>query len=125
MSESKICLLCGTHFPETEDPSVCPICEDERGLGCVPPEGQPFTTLEAFRSSHPCVVREEGPSAWVTRPDPAMIPLSASAVARVAMSVEPFVFDRIYGGWFWTRTERDAKDVFARSVRRYLHTLEA
>ncbi len=264
-----ICLLCGSHFPETQDPSLCPICEDERGLGFVPAKGQPFTTLEALRSSHSCVVREEGPEltgigmepafsagqrallvstpegnllwdcipliddvaveavrargglaaiavshphfygamvewsrafdgvpiyvhaadrAWVTRPDPAivywegethallgltlircgghfdgatvlhwpagaegrgalltgdpisvtpnrhvsfmyaypnLIPLSASAVRHLGKSLEPFLFDRIHGGWFRTRIERDAKDVFARSVRRYLRALEA
>ena len=43
----------------------------------------------------------------------------------MAKSVEPFVFDRIHGGWVGTRIERDAKDVFARSVQRYLRALEA
>lgn len=264
-----VCLLCGSHFPETESPSLCPVCEDERGLGFVPARGQPFTTLAELRGSHTCIVREEAPGltgigmepsfaagqrallvstsegmllwdcipllddvaveavrargglaaiavshphfygamvewsrafgdapiyvhaadrAWVTRPDPAivywegetralfgltlircgghfdgatvlhwpdgadgrgalltgdplsvtpnrqisfmyaypnLIPLSASAVRRVAKSVEPFAFDRIHGGWFGTRVEHDAKNVLAGSVERYLRALEA
>ncbi len=54
---------------------------------------------------------------------PNLIPLSAVAVTRVVKSVEPFVFDRIYGGWH--RIGRDAKAVVARSTARYLHALGA
>jgi hypothetical protein len=270
MSEPFLCGLCGSHFPEKRDPPVCPICEDERGLGYVPAKGHPFTTLEALRSSHRCVVREEDPDltgigmepsfaagqrallietsegnvlwdcipliddvgieavrargglaaiavshphfygsmfewsrafgdvpiyvhaadrGWVTRPDPAivywegetqpllarltlircgghfdgatvlhwpggaegrgalltgdpisvqtsrhvsfmyaypnLIPLSASRVRAVVESVDPFVFDRIYGGWFGRRIARDAKTVVSRSAERYLRALEA
>jgi len=30
---------------------------------------------------------------------PNMIPLNARAVERIVQAVEPFAFDRIYGGW--------------------------
>ena len=55
-SGPRVCLLCGSHFPETHGASLCPICEDERGLGRVPQRGHAFTTLEALRSSHGCEV---------------------------------------------------------------------
>jgi hypothetical protein len=263
-----VCRLCGSHFAGMPDPPVCPICEDERGLGYVPARGHPFTTLAELRSSHRCVVREEEPGltgigmepsfgagqrallietregnllwdciaviddaaveavrargglvaiavshphfygamsewsrafggvpvfthaadrAWVTRSDPAivywqgdthalpggltmirggghfdgaavlhwpagaegrgalltgdpisvqtkrhvsfmyaypnLIPLSASGVRAIVESVEPFVFDRVYGGWFGRRVPRDAKAVVSRSAERYLRAL--
>ena len=31
---------------------------------------------------------------------PNLIPLSAAAVRRIVAAVEPFAFDRIYGGWW-------------------------
>ncbi len=263
-----VCRLCGSHFPGAEPPVACPICLDVRGLGRTP-EGEPFTTLEALRSTHHCVVREEAPDLtgigvkprisagqrallvqtpegnvlwdcvpilddtaveavrdrgglaaiaishphfygamvawsrafdgapvyvnaadrqWVTHPDPSIVywegdtqsrvggitlvrcgghfdgatvlhwpagaegrgalltgdpmsvtpdrhvsfmyaypnylPLPASAVRGVVRSVESFAFDRIYGGWSWTRIEQDAKDVLARSAQRYIAALE-
>ena len=54
----------------------------------------------------------------------ALLPLPASAVRSVVKSVESFAFDRIYGGWTGTRIERDAKDVLARSAKRYIAALE-
>ena len=54
---------------------------------------------------------------------PNLIPLSAAEVGRVVKSVEPFAFDRIYGGWFWTRIDRDAKQIVARSAERYVRRL--
>ena len=54
---------------------------------------------------------------------PNLIPLSATKVRPVVKSIKPFSFERIYGGWFWTGIERDAKAVVARSAQRYLHAL--
>ncbi len=265
----QVCSACGAHFPDAGNlPDACPICEDERGRGAVPPGRQAWTTLEKLRESQRTITREHEPGlvgigmepafsagqralllqtragnvlwdcipliddagveavravgglqaiavshphfytamaawshafngvpiyvhaadrAWVTHPDPAivywegetrllpgdltlircgghfdgatllhwpggadgrgalltgdpiavtpnrhvsfmyaypnLIPLSASKVGRVVKSIEPFSFDRIYGGWFWTRIERDAKSVVARSAERYLHAL--
>ena len=56
---------------------------------------------------------------------PNLIPLSGTAVHRVVESIEPFSFDRIYGGWFWTRVESDAKAVIRRSAERYLQAVGA
>ncbi len=56
---------------------------------------------------------------------PNFIPLSASKVRGVVASVEPFAFDRIYGGSSWARIEQGAKGVITRSMQRYLHALEA
>jgi hypothetical protein len=42
----------------------------------------------------------------------------------VVEAVEPFVFDRIYGGWFGRRVPRDARAVVFRSAERYLRALE-
>jgi hypothetical protein len=51
---------------------------------------------------------------------PNYIPLNATAVRRIADTVAPFAFDRIYGAW-WDRTvSSDAKALFGASVRRYL-----
>lgn len=55
---------------------------------------------------------------------PNLIPLSAASVRSVVKSVEPFAFDRIHGGWWGTRVERDAKEVLARSAQRYIAALE-
>ena len=51
---------------------------------------------------------------------PNLIPLPARAVRRIAGAVEPFAFDRMYGGWWDRVADRDAKSRLARSVERYL-----
>jgi hypothetical protein len=54
---------------------------------------------------------------------PNRLPLSEAAVRGVAAAVEPFSFDRIYGGW-WTPVLRSgARDVVLRSAERYLQLL--
>jgi hypothetical protein len=53
-----ICVTCGTQFPESaRPPEHCPICEDERQY--VNPDGQQWTTLDALRSSHRTILKEE------------------------------------------------------------------
>jgi glyoxylase-like metal-dependent hydrolase (beta-lactamase superfamily II) len=55
---------------------------------------------------------------------PNLIPLSAAAVRRIAEKLEPWEFDRLYGG-FWGRVvERDAKDAVRRSADRYIAAVE-
>src|SRR5581483_2493616 len=39
-----------------------------------------------------------------------IIPLSAPAVRRIADTLEPYDFDRIYGGWWDTVVEADGKN---------------
>lgn len=51
---------------------------------------------------------------------PNMIPLNASAVRHIVAAVDPFAFDRIYGGWFDSIVRHDAKAVVRRSAERYI-----
>jgi len=51
------------------------------------------------------------------------VPLSAAAVRRVALSVEPLSFDRIYGAFAHRTVAAGAKQVIARSVERYCNAL--
>ncbi len=51
---------------------------------------------------------------------PNYIPLNASTVRHVADTLEPLAFDRIYGAFWPGVVRRDAKEVLARSVERYL-----
>ena len=54
---------------------------------------------------------------------PNMIPLNASAVERIVRSVEPFAFDRIYGGWWDYVVSTDAKAAVKRSAERYIKAI--
>jgi hypothetical protein len=52
---------------------------------------------------------------------PNLIPLSAAAVARIWMTLEPFAFDAIYGAFFDRGViPRGGKDAVKRSVERYI-----
>lgn len=51
---------------------------------------------------------------------PNYIPLNAAAVRRIASSVAPLAFDRIYGAWWGRNIESGAKAAFDASVVRYL-----
>jgi hypothetical protein len=55
---------------------------------------------------------------------PNLIPLSGAEVRRIAATVEPFAFDRIYGAFHPRQIESDAKGAVRRSVQRYLRFLE-
>jgi glyoxylase-like metal-dependent hydrolase (beta-lactamase superfamily II) len=54
---------------------------------------------------------------------PNLIPLPARSVERIVQAVEPFAFDRIYGGWFDRVIASDAKTAVARSAARYLQAI--
>ena len=54
---------------------------------------------------------------------PNLIPLSISEVRRIASTVEPFAFDRIYGAFHPRQVDADAKAVIRRSVERYAQYL--
>jgi hypothetical protein len=54
---------------------------------------------------------------------PNLIPLSTTAVERIAGAVKPFSYDRIYGAW-WDRAIRsNAQAVVADSVARYVRAI--
>lgn len=51
---------------------------------------------------------------------PNTIPLNATAVQRVVHAVQPFAFERIYGGWWDSVVTTDAKAAVSRSAERYI-----
>lgn len=55
---------------------------------------------------------------------PNLLPLPARAVRRVAASVEPFQFERIYGGWWDRVILSEAEGAVRRSAERYIRQLE-
>jgi hypothetical protein len=64
-----ICVTCGTQFPESaQPPDRCAICDDERQY--VPPEGQKWTTMEALRSSHRNLIKQEEAGLYSITPEP-------------------------------------------------------
>jgi glyoxylase-like metal-dependent hydrolase (beta-lactamase superfamily II) len=54
---------------------------------------------------------------------PNLIPLPAREVRRIVTTVEPFAYDRIYGGWPGRDILSDAKGAVARSAERYLKAI--
>ena len=54
---------------------------------------------------------------------PNRLPLSEAAVRGVVAAVQPFAFDRIYGGWWVPVLRSGAKDTVRRSAERYIQHL--
>jgi glyoxylase-like metal-dependent hydrolase (beta-lactamase superfamily II) len=54
---------------------------------------------------------------------PNLIPLSARTVQQIIGAVEPFRFERIYGGWFGRVVAADGKRAVARSAERYMSAI--
>ena len=54
---------------------------------------------------------------------PNMIPLNERSVERIVQTVEPFDFDRIYGGWWDYHVAQDAKSALKRSAQRYIKAI--
>lgn len=55
---------------------------------------------------------------------PNVIPLDAAAVRRIVAAVEPYPFDRLYGGWRGSIVAADAKGAVERSAARYIARIE-
>ena len=51
---------------------------------------------------------------------PNMIPLGAGAIRHIVAAVEPYPFERLYGGWSGSVVGSDAKGAVRRSAERYL-----
>src|SRR5207249_1866669 len=51
---------------------------------------------------------------------PNLIPLGPAAIDCILKTLEPFSFDKIYGGWWKANILTDAKAAVARSAERYL-----
>jgi glyoxylase-like metal-dependent hydrolase (beta-lactamase superfamily II) len=54
---------------------------------------------------------------------PNMIPLNAKTVEHIVESIEPYPFERIYGGWWDLIITSDAKAAVKRSAERYLKAI--
>jgi glyoxylase-like metal-dependent hydrolase (beta-lactamase superfamily II) len=54
---------------------------------------------------------------------PNYIPLSVSAIEKIAKAVEPFEFDRVYGAFWDMVIEQDGKRAVKRSAERYLRAI--
>jgi glyoxylase-like metal-dependent hydrolase (beta-lactamase superfamily II) len=59
---------------------------------------------------------------WVTfmRSYPNYIPLPPKDVRAIVAAIEPYQFDRIYGGWFGNDVREGAKEAVRRSAERYI-----
>ena len=51
---------------------------------------------------------------------PNLIPLSAPEIERIVEAVEPYEFDRIYGGWWGRNVIEGGKEAVRRSASRYI-----
>ena len=51
---------------------------------------------------------------------PNLVPLGAGAIRSIVAAVEPYAFDRLYGGWSGSVVASDAKEAVRRSAARYL-----
>ena len=63
---------------------------------------------------------------WVTfmRSYPNFIPLPAEMIRSVLAAIEPYAFDRIYGGWYGNDVREDARAAVQRSAERYIRWAE-
>jgi hypothetical protein len=55
---------------------------------------------------------------------PNLVPLPVSTIRRIAEKLEPWEFDRIYGGWWGQIVEHDGKNAVRRSAARYIAAIE-
>lgn len=56
---------------------------------------------------------------------PNLVPLGAAEIRRIVAAVEPYAFDRLYGGWPGSVVAEDAKGAIRRSAERYLGRIAA
>jgi glyoxylase-like metal-dependent hydrolase (beta-lactamase superfamily II) len=54
---------------------------------------------------------------------PNYVPLPASAIERIVKAVEPLAYDRVYGAFWDTVIDRDARSAVQRSAQRYLRAI--
>ena len=55
---------------------------------------------------------------------PNLIPLSTGKVRHVVAAVEPYDFERVYGGWWGSNIAQDGKGAVRRSLERYIRHIE-
>jgi glyoxylase-like metal-dependent hydrolase (beta-lactamase superfamily II) len=97
-------LRCGGHFPGS---SVLHWADGAAGKGAL------FTADTIY------VVRDQRYVTFMYS-YPNLIPLNAAAVRRILAAVEPYAFDRIYGGWSGSIVAAEAKEAVRRSAERYI-----
>lgn len=51
---------------------------------------------------------------------PNLIPVGPAAISEILRRIEPFPFDRLYGGWWGRNIVEGARDAIAASARRYV-----
>jgi glyoxylase-like metal-dependent hydrolase (beta-lactamase superfamily II) len=51
---------------------------------------------------------------------PNLIPTDAATVRRIVAAVEPYTFERLYGGWYGSVVAADARGAVRRSADRYV-----
>jgi hypothetical protein len=54
---------------------------------------------------------------------PVRLPLAEAAVRGIVAALEPYAFDRIYGGWWSPAIRRGGKAILQRSAERYIELL--
>jgi glyoxylase-like metal-dependent hydrolase (beta-lactamase superfamily II) len=54
---------------------------------------------------------------------PNLIPLPSAAVRRIVSAINPFHFDRIYGGWPGRQVQSDARQSVLHSAERYIQAI--
>ena len=54
---------------------------------------------------------------------PNLIPLPAATVRRIAKTIAPWPFERLYGAWFGREVAEDAANAVQRSAQRYIEAL--
>jgi hypothetical protein len=55
---------------------------------------------------------------------PNLIPLSIETVQQVVAAVEPYQFDRIYGGWWGRDVMAGGKEAVLHSLERYIRYIK-
>jgi glyoxylase-like metal-dependent hydrolase (beta-lactamase superfamily II) len=55
---------------------------------------------------------------------PNFLPMNATKIRGILESVRPYAFDRIYGGWWPTIVDHDAKAAIERSAERYIKLIQ-
>ena len=55
---------------------------------------------------------------------PNLIPMSAEKIEKIVDAVEPYEFDRIYGGWWGRNVMSGGKEAVRRSASRYVRHIE-
>lgn len=55
---------------------------------------------------------------------PNQIPLNAQKVSRIVSAIEPYAFEKLYGGWWTSIVASDAKNAVKRSAARYLQAIQ-